>query len=444
MKAKEAWSSRIGFIFATSGAAIGLGNIQRFPYVVAESGGALFLLIYLAAVLLIAFPLMLLEFAIGRHAHKNPVSAIESLAPNTKWKWTGILGVGTAFFILSYYLVLSGWTLGFAALSLFGKTPSVQTLGESPLISIGLGALFLGITAFIVSRGVQKGIEKWSKYLMPILLFLLLSLVARSFFYGEKGWEGFRFYLSPDFSEITGKVCLLALGQAFFSLSVGEAVLITYGSYTSKKENLISSAFYIAFFDTLVAFLAGLVIFPALFAFSESPAQGIALSFNILPKIFTKLPFGNLLLFAFFTLLSFAALTTCIALLEIPSRVMMDTFHMKRKKAVWLVAGVAFLFFIPSALSYGASPFWSELYIPGLTSKGFYAVMDFIFGNITMLLGGLCLSLFATRVWGLHAASQELASGAKKLTKILPFWRFLIRFVAPFAIALIFISAFLG
>lgn len=444
MHKREIWSSRIGFILATSGAAIGLGNIQRFPYIAAESGGALFLFIYFACILLITFPLMLLEFSIGRKCHQNPVESFKSLSSNKRWGLVGLLGVLTAFFILTYYLVISGWTLGFIALSALGKTVAVETLAASPLYTLTLGALFLAITASIVMRGVQKGIEKWSRYLMPVLLFLLLLLVVRSFFYGDKGYEGFAFFLKPDFSELNWKIFLLALGQAFFSLSVGEAVLLTYGSYTSKHENLITSALYIALFDTLIAVLAGLAIFPALFAFSEEPTQGITLSFVVLPKIFSTLPFGSLLSTAFFLLLAFAALTTCMALLEIPSRVLMDKMLWSRRKAVLTVSALAYVCFIPSALSYGASDFFSSFEVPCVSIKGFYALMDFTFGNIAMVLVGFLMCLFTLFVWGIEEAKKELARGAGKWKKILPFWGILIRFVAPFAIALILIQALLG
>ncbi|MBP9841872.1 MAG: sodium-dependent transporter [Simkaniaceae bacterium] len=408
------WGSSLGFILASSGAAVGLGNIQRFPYITAEHGGAAFILLYLACVVLLALPLMLVEFAIGRHTQRNPVCAIEKIKPNSPWKWVGVLGIFTAFFILSYYSVMGGWTISYI---FDAKTPS-------SLNTITYMALFLTLCAAIVSQGVHKGIERASKILMPLLLLILVILVVHSLML-EGSEVGLAYYLKPDFSELDAKAFLYALSQAFFSLCIGEAVLVTYGSYASKGENLLASAGYIALFDTVVAILAGLMIFPALFAFNVAPTSGITLTFEVLPKLFAVIPYGAVFNVLFFVLLGFAALTTGIALLEIPVIYLIDARGWKRMKATFSVVVCAFIVGLPSGLS-----------------MTFYAMMDFIWGGLAMIIGGGLLAIFTGWVWGAKNAAKELEHGAPRFASISKIWGVLIKFVAPLLIGAILLSFF--
>lgn len=435
---RRKWGSKLGFILATSGAAIGLGNIQRFPYVAAEGGGALFVLLYLICVAFIGIPLILVEFALGRYTEKNPVGAIEKIRPKSRWKIVGYLNILTAFFILTYYQVIGGWTLGYIMKMIFKDESGLKVFASNPMYVLGYMALFLAISMMIVMKGVRKGIEKYSKIFMPILFILLLVLIVRSLSL-PKCLEGIKYYLKPDFSELKPRIFILALGQAFFSLSIGEAVLTTYGSYVKKEENLVTSALSIVSFDTVIAILAGLIIFPALFSFNKMPNQGVGLTFIILPQIFLKMPFGYFFGFLFFLLLSFAAITTAIALLEMPVSFLIDKKRWSRKKAVWIVGIIVFLLGIPSALSKGANLFLSNMKLG--KEIGFYNIMDFLWGNIGMIAGGGFLAIFVGWIW--KEADKELLMGSEKFYLYQPFWKAQIKYLCPILIFIILVSLFL-
>ncbi len=430
------WGSSIGFILASAGAAVGLGNIQRFPYVVAQHGGGAFVLLYLFCVILLALPLMLVEFALGRHTQRNPMCAIDAIRPKSMWKVAGLLGILTAFFILSYYMVVGGWTLRFIVGMVLGAPPVLSEFTASPVPVFSYMTFFVLLVAYVVSKGVKKGIERYSKVFMPLLLLLLLLLVIRAV--TLPGAEvGLEYYIKPDFSKLNTTSFIFALSQAFFSLCIGEAVLVTYGSYSSKRENLFSSALYISLFDTIVALVAGFIIFPALFAFQHSGDGGIGLTFDILPSVFQSMPFGAVFGTSFFVLLAFAALTTGIALLEIPVIYLIDAWGWSRKKAVIGVTIAAYVCGIPSALSSGISPFLSELSIPHLHLHGFYEIMDFLWGGLGMVIGGGLLALFTGWVWGVKEASKELRFGSNQFSWYEPIWHFSVKYLAPVLIACI-------
>ncbi|MCP5492574.1 MAG: sodium-dependent transporter [Chlamydiales bacterium] len=435
------WGSSLGFILATSGAAIGLGNIQRFPYIVAEGGGAGFVFVYLLCVALIGLPLILVEFAIGRHTQRNPVCAIERIRPGSRWKWVGALGILTAFFILTYYSVVAGWSLGYIVNMAKGELVDIHEFASDPLKAIGYMAAFIGIVMWVVSRGIHKGIELCSKILMPVLVVLLLILMVRALML-PGAWSGVEYYLKPDFSHLSWRMVMLALGQAFFSLCVGEAVLVTYGSYALKSENLLRSGASIALFDTAIALIAGLVIFPALFAFGMEPQQGVGLTFAVLPQVFLKMAGGPVFGVIFFALLAFAAITTGIALLEIPVIYLIDSRGWKRKRAVCLMGGLAFLLGIPSALSHGASPVLSNIRF--FDFDGFYNIMDFAWGNLGMVITGGALAIFAGWVWGAKSAADELLIGSESFTKFKPLWMGLVKYFAPVAVLVILIGVFVN
>ena len=287
------FSSRLGFILAAAGSAVGLGNIWRFPYITGQYGGAAFVVIYLLAVVLICLPYMFSELALGRFTQRNPVGAIRAIRSRSAWVVVGALGVLTGFFILSYYGVIAGWTFGYIFKTLFhNQLPFDKFIANAWLVVV-LFALFILFTVLVVVGGVQNGIERWSKILMPLLVILILLIIVRSVTLPGSS-KGLVFYLKPDFSKINGQVLLAALGQAFFSLSLGMGAMVTYGSYLSRRDNMIVAGTSVAIFDTVVALLAGFMIFPALFALGGNPGQGPKLIFIILPQIFSRMPLGNI------------------------------------------------------------------------------------------------------------------------------------------------------
>ncbi len=437
------WGSKIGFILAASGSAIGLGNIWRFPYITGENGGAAFVLMYIIFVVIIGLPYMYAELALGRSVQRNPVGSIEALHPHSPWKLVGYLGVITGLGILSFYGVIAGWTIGYVYKMFTANPGGFSAFIADPWLVTILFALFILLTAAIVHGGVSGGIERWSKILMPIFFILLAALIIYANTLEGSG-RGLSFYLYPDFSKVTGKTLLAALGQAFFSLSLGMGLMITYGSYVSKKENLVSSAGYIAFFDTLIAVMAGLIIFPALFAMGESPAAGPKLVFVVFPKLFTQMPAGMLVGGFFFILLSVAALTSTISLLEVPVAFMVDEKKAPRKKIVWVVAGVTFLIGLPSALSQGASDFFTQFgWIPErLTSADFLSQMSFVFGDLSLAVGALLLAVFVGWVWGADKAAEELQLGSTGFARFHKLWMFMIRYFIPLVVFIILLNLF--
>ncbi|MCB1118351.1 MAG: sodium-dependent transporter [Chlamydiia bacterium] len=439
---RQRWKSRLGFILTSAGAAVGLGNLQRFPYMTAHFGGAAFVVIYLLCVIFLATPLMLVEFAIGRHTQSNPVRAIAKIHPTGLWKWVGMLGILTAYFILTYYLVAASWTVNYVFEVINHRAPLLDEVAINPWnVIIGM-VIFQLLVITIVQRGLKRGLEKCNKILMPLLFVMLLALIVRVLML-PGSWEGLVYYLKPNFSEVNHKAVLYALGQAFFSLCIGEAVLLTYGSYASKEDNLVSSALYIALFDTAVALLSGFVLFPAIFAFQVPPDQGVGLIYNIMPNLLLQLPFGNLIGAAFFLILVFAALTTSIALLEVAVSYTVDTFKGTRKTATWCLGSLAFLLAIPSALSKGISLPLTQLSLPFLEGTGLYEIMDFAWGGLGMVFGGLLLSIFVGWVWGTDQAIQEIRLGAPHFNTLGKSWAFIVKWFAPLAIVLVLVSLFL-
>lgn len=437
------WSSKIGFVLAAAGSAIGLGNIWRFPYVVGENGGAAFVLVYFALVVFIGLPYLFAELALGRSAQRNPVGAIEGIKPRSPWKAVGYLGVLTGVGILSFYGVISGWTFGYIFKMLFGAPSGFAGFVSNPLLVILLFAAFIFITALIVHGGVSGGIERWSKVLLPVLFVLMVGLIIYSVSLPGAS-TGLSFYLKPDLSKITGRTLLAALGQAFFSLSLGMGLMVTYGSYVSKKENIVTSGFWVALFDTLIAFMAGLLIFPALFAMGRSPSAGTTLVFVVLPELFAKMPGGIVVGAFFFLLLSVAALTSTISLLEVPVSFMVDEHKAKRKHVVWGAALLAFLIGLPSALSQGASKFFTNFGIlpERLSSADFLGHMSFLFGDFSLAFGAFLMSIFVGWVWGAPKAAAEIELGTPGFARTRTVWIFMIRWLIPLVIFVILLNLF--
>jgi NSS family neurotransmitter:Na+ symporter len=432
------WGSKLAFIFAASGSAIGLGSIWRFPIMVGLNGGAVFVFAYLLAVILIGYPLMLTELTIGRHTQKNPVGAFKALKPGTPWKMVGYMGVVTGVCILSYYSVIAGWGVGYLYKTLIGAFRGEMTWARSDQIFSSFAAnpvqvlicflVVIVMTTYVISRGVKGGIERWSKVLMPLLFILIIIMAIRALTLKGAG-PGISFYLKPDFSKMNPRLFFYAVGQAFFSLSLGMGTMITYGSYISKEENLSSSAGWVCFSTTLVALLAGIIIFPTLFATPGINPQEVqastGLMFQVFPLIISKLPGGYIFGILFFILLFVAALTSTISLLEVPTAFLIDEHNWKREKAAAVIGTAAFLLGIPSALSNGASP-W-------LTRTNLMMKMDLVFGNIMLAVGGLLITIFVAYVWGIPQALKEISHGNLAF-KTRPLWIFSVKVLSPLAI----------
>ena len=438
------WGSRFGFVLAAAGSAIGLGNIWRFPYVTGQNGGAAFVLIYVIFVVLIGAPVMISELSVGRRTNRNPVGAYRELAPKGLWVYVGVLGVVTGIGILSYYSVIAGWTFGYVIKAITGELTRINSADESgqiftnfvkdPGMVLGYLTGFMVLNILVVMGGVSKGIERWAKILMPLLFLLMILLTIRSVTLPGAS-EGLAFYLKPDFSKITAGTVGRALGQALFSLSLGMGAMITYGSYLSKKENLVISAGYVCLFDTLIAIIAGLMTFPALFAMGLDPKGGPGLVFVLLPSIFAHMPGGYIFGAGFFLLLTVAALTSTISLLEVAVSFLVDEWKWKRSTAAISVGIFSLLLGVPSALSAGASKWLTE--IPGI-KMGFLDLANIILGNYSLTFGALLISVFVAYKWGIKSVNQEVEK-ENNTFYFKSMYDFLIRFICPVAILFIFV-----
>ena len=438
------WGSRIGFILAAAGSAIGLGNIWRFPYMAGENGGGAFVLLYLLCVLLIGLPVLLAELAIGRRTERNPVGAFKALAPKSMWPLLGGLGVVTGFGILSFYSVVAGWTIGYlfkASTGAFAVDLTAEASGAlftdligDPLQAMLLTALFLLLTILVVRGGVSGGIERASKILMPLLLTILVLLAVRALTLPGAG-AGLAYLFKPDFSKLDTGVVISALGQALFSLSLGMGAMITYGSYFPKRENMWSAGTFVAFSDTIIATLAGLIIFPALFSAGVAPNAGPGLVFVVLPTIFDTMPFGTFFAVAFYALLSIAALTSTISLMEVVVSYFVDERGWSRERSAWTIGAACFALAVPSALSQGAVPL---LGADGLFAWDFLTLNNNIWGNYSLSLGALLVCVFVGWRWGVAPAVASLEEGGHRLPAT-GAWRVLIRYVCPIAVAIIFL-----
>ncbi|HAM11420.1 MAG TPA: sodium-dependent transporter, partial [Bacteroidales bacterium] len=440
-KGRDHFSSRFAVIAAVAGSAIGLGNIWRFPYVAGENGGGAFLIIYLLFVLAIGIPVMTSEFIIGRAGQKNPYGSFRKLAPGKPWYLIGLMGVAAAFMILAFYTTVSGWTLEYfyqtLTGSLAGKSDSELTMMFDDFLMGSFRPViwfivFMGFTAFIILSGVKKGIERYTKMLMPVLFLLLIALCIRSVTLDGAG-EGLSFLFSPDFSKITPKVILEALGQAFFSLSIGMGTLITYGSYISKSEDLGFSALSVGIADTLVAVIAGVAIFPAVFALGGSPASGTGLVFIVLPGVFQKMPFGEIFQLLFFLLLSVAALTSTISVLEVIVAYLVEELSMTRKKATIAATLMVSVLGIVTVLSMGSLRSFL------IFGKNIFGLLEFLTSNVMLPLGGLFIVIFIGWFFSPQLTKAELTNEGRLKAGYFPVYMFIVRFVAPLAIAMVFL-----
>lgn len=438
---REQWNSSIGFIFAAAGSAIGLGNIWRFPTVVGQNGGGAFVLLYLLIVFLVGIPVLIVELTLGREAQRNVVGAFRRLRAGRPWIIIGVLGLAAGFIILSFYSVIAGWSVAYIFKFLMGDFTNLSPSGiqaqfgnlvAHPTIPLLWHGLFMAMTVGIVILGVAKGIERWSKILMPVLLVLLLVLGLRSTTL-EGAREGVYWLLRPDFSQLSFNTVLVALGQAFFSLSLGMGAMMTYGSYLSKRENIPRNAMYIALADVAIALLAGLVIIPAVFAFGLDPEIGPPLIFVTLPSVFESMPLGNFFGTLFFFLLSIAALTSAISLLEVVVAYFVDELKWGRLLAAPLVGFVIFLLGVPSSLSNGPL---AHLQLWGL---GILDFKDWFTANLVLPLGGLLMVIFVGWAWGKGRAVSAVEAEGQRFA-LREHWFALVRWILPAALAYILYS----
>ena len=435
---RDSFASSFGVLVAMAGSAVGLGNLWRFPYLVGENGGAAFILIYLGFVVLAGLPVMLAEFIIGRRGQASAREAFQKLAPGTHWGIVGVLGVICCVFIISFYSVVGGWCTEYLFKSVCfdfteGNPESLKNMFSSFSSSVWLPILchtiFLALTAGVVVAGVQNGIEKFSKVMMPLLFLIIIGIAIRSMTLPGSG-PGLKFLFQPDWSKVTSQTFLAALGQAFFSLSLGSCMVVTYASYVKKDANIISLSSQTAIADTLFAIIAGCAIMPAVFAFGISPGEGPDLVFVTLPHIFSQMPLGGVIAIFFFVALLLAALTSSISMLEVIVAFCIEEFKMKRKVAVLVVFLFVWILGCLCSLSMGPLSNWK------IIGKTIFDFFDFISADFLMLIGGLLIVIFAGWKLGKAAVYDELTNGG---THTVPAWLlktilFLIRYVAPAAL----------
>lgn len=439
---RDSFKSKFGAIAALAGSAVGLGNIWKFPHEAGSNGGGAFLLVYIFFTLAIGFPVMLSEFALGRRSQKNAFGTFKMLAPGTNWYMFGLLSIVAAAFILSFYGTVSGWTLeyvwlaisnSFKGMSAADITDTFNQFISHPYKAVLWQVGFMFISGAIVIAGVQKGIERYTKMMMPLLLLIVIILGIRACTLEGSG-EGLKFLFYPKFSELTGGSILSALGQAFFSLSIGMGVLLTYASYIRKEDNLNHISLQVISTDTLVAVLAGVAILPAVFAFHIDPQAGPGLVFLTLPKVFLSMPFGQLWSVLFFLLLTFAALTSAISLLEVVVAYMVEEKKMSRIRATIITTLGITTLGVFSTLSFGPL---KDIEFFGLS---IFDSFDFISSNILLPAGGILLCIFAG--WRLdHAVLHtELSNEGKIKLRFFRLYIFILKYLAPACIFLILLN----
>ncbi len=444
---RGSFGSQLGVILASAGSAVGLGNIWRFPTEVGKGGGAAFILIYLAFIFLLAMPVMISEFVIGRSARSNAIGAFQKLSPGKPWIVAGIMGVLGGFLVLSFYSVVAGWTLHYTIQSALGQLQggkgtdfgaAFNAFVSDPWQPILYLAIFMLLTHLVVARGIQHGIERYSKLMMPLLLAIIVLLVAFSLTMpGAK--DGIRFLLQPDLSKVTPDVVLGAMGQAFFSLSVGLGCLVTYASYFSKETRLVKSAMNVCIIDTMVAVLSGFIIFPTVFSVGISPDAGPGLVFITLPNVFllsfSEMPvIGYAFALLFYVLLLLAALTSSISMHEICTAFISEHFSKSRRKAAAIVTVICLVLGGFCSLSFGP---WKEV---TFCDKGIFDIFDYTVTKFLMPLGGLLITLFVGWYFDRKLVEQQLTNDGSIPVRTMKPLLFLIRWVAPFGILVIFLN----
>lgn len=427
---KDGFSSA-GFILAAIGSAVGLGNMWKFPYITGKYGGAAFFLLFIVCLIAIGLPVLMAELSIGRYGRGSASTSFVKAGGGPIWQRFGLLQVLSPFIILAFYVIVTGWTLHYAVLSFSGQLFNTDdfagkfsdyTGGYLPIV---WQLVAVALTGIIVGGGISKGIERFNKIVIPGLVILLLILMIRAVTLPGAG-EGVSFFLNPDFSKLNAESALVALGHAFFSLSLGMGVLITYGAYVDKKQSLGAATLAIGAGDLLYALIAGLIIFPTTFSFGIDQAQGPSLVFIALPAAFSAMPLGSFFGGLFFILLAIAALTSSVSLLEVPVAYMMDRWQWSRRRSVWILSIICFVVGIPAALSFGLVPALSDM-----GGKGFFDWMDFVASNILLPIGGLLTTIFAGYFWKKRGEAAGLTAGWFRV------WIFALRYIAPVLVILV-------
>ena len=425
--------SQTGFILAAIGSAVGLGNMWKFPYITGKYGGAAFFLLFIICLIAVGLPVLLAEMTVGRGGRGTASTAFYRLSGKISWSRFGLLSVIGAFMIMSFYAVVAGWTLHYAMLSFSGKlfdSADYKQLfvgfagGYTPLF---WQAVVFVLCIFVLLKGVSAGIERFNKILIPGLVILLFILMGRALSL-PGAMEGVKFFLQPDFSKLSAESALVALGHAFFSLSLGMGTMIIYGSYVNKKQSLTTAAAAVCGGDLLYALLAGLIIFPTIFAYGIAPSEGPGLVFMALPAAFEAMPFGEIFGGLFFVLLAIAALTSAISLVEVPVAYSMENWGWSRNKGVWIINIICFVIGVPAALSVGGPMDWT------LFGKTYFDLLDYAASNILLPLGGLTVSLFVGYVWKKAGDEAGISSFWYKV------WIFQLRYVAPIVMLLVLLN----
>lgn len=443
---RENFGNRFGVLVAMAGSAIGLGNLWRFPYMVGAYGGAAFIFVYIVFVFLLCLPILVAEVLIGRKSHTNAFGAFKKLAPGTKWKWVGALMVITPLLVVSYYSVIGGWSIEYffkaCTMEFTHSSVSESEFGTmfgsfvssvwAPLVG---HTIFLAVTALIVVSGVKSGIERFGKVMMPVLFVIVIIIAVRSATLpGAR--EGLVWLFRPDFSKIDASVCAAALGQGFFSLSVGFGIMLTYASYIKKQENIAISSVYTAISDLVFAIIASCAIMPAVFAFGLDSKEGPGLVFETLPFIFSQMPLGSLIAILFFLALIVAALTSSISLYEVGVAYFVEERHYSRKKALAVIFTVTWILGIFASLSFGPL---ADIHVAGNTIFNF---LDRLSANFLMPLGALLIVVFVGWKMGRDDVRDEFTNGGTLLgnSRVFGLVYFLIRYIAPLAIIVIFLT----
>lgn len=443
---RETFSTRFGIITAVTGSVIGLGNIWKFPYLLGQHGGSAFLIVYILFIVVLGLPVMLAELAIGRMGHSNAVHSFHNIAPDTRWKVVGALGVLAAFIILSFYTTVAGWTLEYMVNSftigsdgspLSDPSAFFNEFIKNPVRPVLWQLLFVAITGAIVIWGVKRGIEKASKVLMPLLLLLIVVLCARVLTL-PKGLEGLFFLCKPDFSKINAVTCLYAMGHAFFSLSLGLGVMITYGSYIGKSERINRIAGHVVLSDTIFSVLSALLILGAAFAFGVQPDAGPSLVFVTLPNTFNSMPGGAFFSLLFFLLLAIAALTSTISLLEVVVAYAQERFRITRRNATLVACLGSLVLGIPSTLSFGG------LKGVRLLGRNLFEFFDVISSNIMLPLGALLVVIFVGWLQSSKNLKAEITNSYTLKARYFPALHFVLRYITPGLILIILISGILA
>ena len=420
-KQREQWGSKLGFILAASGSAVGIGNIWKYPHMAGQNGGAAFTVVYLVCILVVGLSIVIAEFVIGRRTQLSPVGAFETLAPKTNWKWLGFLGVASAFVILSFYGVVGGWIMKYVVISvtggfkeLAGDPDSAGNVFNNFITGtwspIFFQVIFMTVCIWVIVNGVKGGIEKWSKIMMPLIIILLGMLAVRGMTL-PGGMEGISFLFKPRFEDLTASSVVLALGHSFFTLSLGMGTMITYGSYLGRKQNLLNSALWVITLDTAIAMLAGIAIFTTVFALGANPAEGPGLIFVVLPSVFPQLDAGTLWGTLFFFLLFMAALTSAISILEVVTAYFIDQKGWTRKKAT-----IRFGLVITIVGAFCSFSLGGGINITAFLGMSFFDFMDYLSSKYMLPIGGMLTAIFILKKWGVNQFMDELKSGMNKMT----------------------------